>query len=416
VTEASFANVVSNGLQNFNTTTSGINFLTVQSAETLEEGIVNLGVFVNSAINTLPYNDTGAQSISKFNDNLIGADINIGYGLAKNWEIGLSAPFILLQSVNEKSIYHGQFNNSGNTEVRAMTKYRFWDGQNSGMAAVVSVNLNRTKNNPYLGVGAGPTTNVEMAYEIKIRQWAFGYNLGFRKAKTGTAVVGSNIEPVEDQIIYSGAVSRHSSAIDTKFILEVFGSQPKQSESTNPDRQASSLEVIGGLKHDWNHNLALQAGAGSELLHGVSSPDFRIYAGLNYTFGSRTNRIQKIETIQDIASVRLRVRGVQFDFDSDNLTPDSEKLIDEVIKDIKLAKAKKVIIVGHTDSIGKWEYNQKLSTIRAQRIKDYFRAKGVLAESQLEVVGQGEDDPIADNGNFQGRQENRRVEFLLTEI
>ena len=79
LTPVSFANVIGSDMQNFNATTSGLDFVTVESAATLEPGFVNFGLFMNYAVNTLPYFEKTEtiQSRTKFNDTLLGADINV---------------------------------------------------------------------------------------------------------------------------------------------------------------------------------------------------------------------------------------------------------------------------------------------------------------------------------------------------
>src|SRR6185436_20305424 len=82
------AGVVGNGLQNFNTIPSGIDFVTLQSSEPLKPGIVNLGLFFNLAVNPLPYVGTSPQGPLDFNDSVLGMDFNIAVGVLPNWEVG----------------------------------------------------------------------------------------------------------------------------------------------------------------------------------------------------------------------------------------------------------------------------------------------------------------------------------------
>ena len=67
-----------------------------------------------------------------------------------------------------------------------------------------------------------------------------------------------------------------------------------------------------------------------------------------------------------------------------------------------------VDIRGYTDSVGKPEYNQKLSERRANAVKDYLEAHGVAA-GVLSAQGFGEENPIASNATKEGRAANRRV-------
>src|SRR4051812_47573442 len=98
--QPTFANVIGPGAQNFNSTTDGLDYVTVQSSKTLLPGIVNLGFFINNAYNTLPYLDSSTQSKVKLNDQVLGADFNAGLGIMDRWDAGISFPFILAQKVN----------------------------------------------------------------------------------------------------------------------------------------------------------------------------------------------------------------------------------------------------------------------------------------------------------------------------
>jgi outer membrane protein OmpA-like peptidoglycan-associated protein len=70
-------------------------------------------------------------------------------------------------------------------------------------------------------------------------------------------------------------------------------------------------------------------------------------------------------------------------------------------------------VEGHTDSVGSDEYNQSLSERRAQSVRDYFVQQGIAADA-VEARGFGKSDPIASNDTPDGRQQNRRVELVLS--
>jgi outer membrane protein OmpA-like peptidoglycan-associated protein len=72
-----------------------------------------------------------------------------------------------------------------------------------------------------------------------------------------------------------------------------------------------------------------------------------------------------------------------------------------------------VAVEGHTDSVGSDQYNQDLSEHRAQSVRDYFVQQGISAGA-IEARGFGKTDPIASNDTAEGRQQNRRVELVLS--
>jgi outer membrane protein OmpA-like peptidoglycan-associated protein len=70
-------------------------------------------------------------------------------------------------------------------------------------------------------------------------------------------------------------------------------------------------------------------------------------------------------------------------------------------------------VEGHTDSVGTDEYNLSLSERRAEAVRDYFVQQGVSSKS-VEARGFGKTEPIASNDTAEGRQQNRRVELVLS--
>ena len=72
-------------------------------------------------------------------------------------------------------------------------------------------------------------------------------------------------------------------------------------------------------------------------------------------------------------------------------------------------------VIGHTDSVGKDDYNRNLSFQRAYSVADYLQAQGIPA-NRLAPYGLGESQPIADNNTEAGRSQNRRVELFITAI
>ena len=72
-----------------------------------------------------------------------------------------------------------------------------------------------------------------------------------------------------------------------------------------------------------------------------------------------------------------------------------------------------VSIEGHTDSVGSDEYNQDLSERRAQSVRDYF-VRGGIPAGTVDARGFGKAEPVASNETPEGRQQNRRVELVLS--
>jgi OOP family OmpA-OmpF porin len=111
---------------------------------------------------------------------------------------------------------------------------------------------------------------------------------------------------------------------------------------------------------------------------------------------------------QYVVKTAITLEGVNFAFNKADLTPDSRPILDTVADGLKKHPRVKVEIQGHTDSVGRAEYNLKLSQRRAQTVQNYLLADGVSAD-QLMAKGYGETQPVASNATDEGRAKNRRV-------
>jgi outer membrane protein OmpA-like peptidoglycan-associated protein len=72
-----------------------------------------------------------------------------------------------------------------------------------------------------------------------------------------------------------------------------------------------------------------------------------------------------------------------------------------------------VVIEGYTDNVGSEDYNQGLSERRADSVKSYLAEQGI-GSARLSALGKGESDPVAGNESAAGRQQNRRVEVIIS--
>lgn len=103
---------------------------------------------------------------------------------------------------------------------------------------------------------------------------------------------------------------------------------------------------------------------------------------------------------------------IMFAFDRADLEPDSFPLLDEVVQALKDNRGFRVQIEGHTDATGPEEYNQTLSEQRALAVFTYLRDHGIAAE-RLAYKGFGDSVPTDTNKTVVGRENNRRVDFVV---
>jgi large repetitive protein len=110
-----------------------------------------------------------------------------------------------------------------------------------------------------------------------------------------------------------------------------------------------------------------------------------------------------------------KIDKIYFDFDSDVLRKESYVVLDDIYSQIiDLPAFGQILIEGHCSSEGTDAYNMNLSKRRALSVKKYLVNKG-LNPAKLQVMPYGEDRPIASNDNEEGREQNRRSEFIIEE-
>jgi OmpA-OmpF porin, OOP family len=117
------------------------------------------------------------------------------------------------------------------------------------------------------------------------------------------------------------------------------------------------------------------------------------------------------EAVEPSEPRKMRLNGVNFDFDKAKLRPESFAILDKAATTLKGWGDTKVEVAGHTDSVGTDEYNLDLSQRRAETVRAYLIDKGISVD-RLTAKGYGESMPEADNGTTEGRFKNRRVELI----
>ena len=102
----------------------------------------------------------------------------------------------------------------------------------------------------------------------------------------------------------------------------------------------------------------------------------------------------------------------QLAFNDTELADLSYPVLDRITGIIKKYSMLKLQIAVHTDNRGSAKNNKDLTEERARAIRDYLASQGVI-EERLEATGYGESRPIANNNTESGRQQNKRVEFIV---
>ena len=123
------------------------------------------------------------------------------------------------------------------------------------------------------------------------------------------------------------------------------------------------------------------------------------------------NRI--LETRETARGLIVNINDVLFGFNKANLTPDAREKMAKVAGILLAYPGLKVKLEGHTDTVGSDEYNMKLSARRAEAVRDYLVEQSVPSDS-VTAVGLGKSNPVASNDTAAGRQQNRRVDMVVS--
>lgn len=524
----SFANIVGMDTHNFNSTDDGMGFVTVKPSQPLDPGVFSVGYFINYATNSLPFfplsNVTTAQKFTEPNDKIISHDAHFALGIMKGWDVGMNFPYIINQSIDQ-SANLGTFATTGLTEIRANTKVRVYKGEESGIALAASLSFPRINNNPFTGKDPGSTINLEAIYDTVLsKNWLWAFNVGYRIRSNGSTITADALGtplsviqvPLENQVIYSTALSYWMESWKTNWIFELYGSSPVKEVQTFTDRKISNLEaLVGGKWQPFGKDFDLHGGLGTGVYRGLATPDIRAYVGFNWRFGlwgvdssgdeadddhdgvwnSRdkcpdsppgaivdrdgcseadddhdgvANRLDECpntpagDTVDEkgcsIVNKLAAPAPVDGDDDGDGivnsmdecpgtppntqvnklgcppervesiiladlkfisgkaqLTPASDKKLKANIEKLYPIRSKiqKVIVEGHTDSVGRDAYNLELSRKRANTVKQKLIKYLKINGAKVHAKGYGEEQPVADNKTALGKAKNRRVEIQV---
>ncbi len=104
--------------------------------------------------------------------------------------------------------------------------------------------------------------------------------------------------------------------------------------------------------------------------------------------------------------------SIQFKSGSAEILPESLDLLRLYGKLLVEFGSTTMIIIGHTDDVGKETYNQKLSERRAESVKQFFATEFGVTEERLVALGYGEKKPLVADTTEEARAKNRRVQFM----
>jgi outer membrane protein OmpA-like peptidoglycan-associated protein len=120
-----------------------------------------------------------------------------------------------------------------------------------------------------------------------------------------------------------------------------------------------------------------------------------------------------LETRESARGLIVNMSDVLFDTGSANLKPGAREKLARVAGVLLTYPGLQISVEGHTDSVGSDEYNQELSERRAASVRGYLVSHGIPQQT-IDAMGFGESRPVVANTSASGRQQNRRVELVIS--
>ena len=125
-------------------------------------------------------------------------------------------------------------------------------------------------------------------------------------------------------------------------------------------------------------------------------------------------QLRDIEAQQTERGLLVSLGDVLFAFNKAELSAQATPRLDKLANFLRQFPDRKLIIEGHTDSVGGDSYNQELSERRAQAVQSALVQRGVTPD-RITARGYGKTYPVAENGSAEGRAMNRRVEIVIAD-
>jgi outer membrane protein OmpA-like peptidoglycan-associated protein len=120
-----------------------------------------------------------------------------------------------------------------------------------------------------------------------------------------------------------------------------------------------------------------------------------------------------LDTRETARGLIVNLSDVLFDTGSATLKPGAREKLARISGILASQQGLRLEVEGHTDNVGTDDYNQKLSERRGESVRVYLVQQGIVS-STIGTAGLGESTPVATNGTSEGRQQNRRVELIVS--
>ena len=150
--------------------------------------------------------------------------------------------------------------------------------------------------------------------------------------------------------------------------------------------------------------------------HGAPNVGPRSVVSVVESNAMQTDKIVFVDASAMQASIdtsgRVALYGILFDTDKAEIKPESKATLEEIAKFLRANPKLNLVVAGHTDAQGAFDYNVTLSRRRAAAVVAALVGQHGIAASRLTAFGAGMAAPVASNDDEAGRSKNRRVELV----
>ena len=202
---------------------------------------------------------------------------------------------------------------------------------------------------------------------------------------------GSSVSNLADNLVLFGLVRGSSNLFGATY--RVFGDLVKQQY---PDLMPDVPPVDEILDTSYIEAIAGRSRAGQTTVAAAAQPAFKAS-----------------EPVSRVVS--RRAWQINFETGSATFTPDAERELEKLLRDLLIASGTVVEVHGHTDNVGSLKANMDLAEARAFAVKEWLEKQAPVnfPEGRVRVFAHGQGNPIAPNSTEAGRAKNRRVEIVI---
>lgn len=317
---------------------------------------------------------------------------------------------------------------SGATDGLAKAKWNFLNSEKHNMLASLVALVTLPTGDKDKGLGTGDTdVGAVLAIDKEYEKVSWHFNIGY---------MNHQAEGLDLRTIYGAGLEWYA-LDDLSVIAEVSG----QSWADQIQMRDDNTRSMAGIRYylgDWGSlSLGYASWSGGS---GIKSPGYQWTAGINIGVGLRKKRVEReeapvaepeiVEEAVPVAEeeaeaapvaeppaekvITIVLESVHFAFDSAELTDEAKATLRANAQKLNANPGIKLVIEGHTCSIGPKGYNYKLGLRRAKAAKLYLAKKvNVDPDRMFVITSYGEERPAHSNETREGRKLNRRVDFVI---